>query len=465
LAISYDVKPSKVSNYPHLEIAAIFLAYCNSYFLTEKGKLAFVLPRSFFNADHHDNTRSGKAKGFKIIDIWDLNNVSPLFRIPSCVLFTKRTSDKRSLKISGIKGLSFSGNLPSNNCNSDIAKDKLSLSELTWYYVRQGNSSAFSNRKPSKKNLPNPYKGSFKQGATIVPRSFYFVELNQEKPEDYEDRILSIKTTPSVKAESKPPWNGLDFSNRIESKFLFRTALSKSVLPFAIINPEMVVLPIEIKINSERQKEIVLHSSASLMNLGYLNASRWFSVAENIWDISKTEKSKNMTTLNRLDFQRGLSDQNLNVPYLVLYTSSSKDANATVVERSTIDLEFIVESKTYVFYTLNKDEAFYLVSVLNSKIPNALMKDFQTKGLFGARDVHKKILDVYFPKYSYNDPLQTKLSELGSIASSKISQYINLNPPQNELSSIHLGRYRITIKNHISKEMAEIDKIVKKLLK
>ena len=32
------------------------------YFLKEKGKLAFVLPRSFFNADHHDNTRSGKTK-------------------------------------------------------------------------------------------------------------------------------------------------------------------------------------------------------------------------------------------------------------------------------------------------------------------------------------------------------------------------------------------------------------------
>jgi SAM-dependent methyltransferase len=64
LADKYNVKPVRVANFPHLEIAAIFLSYCSSYFLKENGEIAFVLPRSFFSADHHDNTRSGKAKGF-----------------------------------------------------------------------------------------------------------------------------------------------------------------------------------------------------------------------------------------------------------------------------------------------------------------------------------------------------------------------------------------------------------------
>jgi type I restriction-modification system DNA methylase subunit len=48
LAKEYDVKPERKANYPHLEIAAIFLAYCSSYFLNADGaKIAFVLPRSF----------------------------------------------------------------------------------------------------------------------------------------------------------------------------------------------------------------------------------------------------------------------------------------------------------------------------------------------------------------------------------------------------------------------------------
>ncbi len=36
LAEKYEVKPVKVANFPHLEIAAIFLAYCSSYFLDKK---------------------------------------------------------------------------------------------------------------------------------------------------------------------------------------------------------------------------------------------------------------------------------------------------------------------------------------------------------------------------------------------------------------------------------------------
>jgi hypothetical protein len=88
----------------------------------------------------------------------------------------------------------------------------------------------------------------------------------------------------------------------------------------------------------------------------------------------------------------------LNDPYLVLYNTSGKDANATVIKREDIDFEFIVECVTYVYYTLDINEAYFLAAFLNSTIPNMQMKDFQAKGLFGARHVHKKILDIYFPK-------------------------------------------------------------------
>jgi len=181
LAEKYDVKPEKIANFPHLEIAAIFLAYCSSYFLKGNGSLAFVLPRSFFSADHHDNTRSGKAKGFRVNHIWDLKDVSPLFRIPSSVLFAIKEKDsvKRSLPASGIDGISFEGNLPTHNCKWVIAKDKLDEEKQKWYCIKQGGATAFSTRKVKSQSKINPYRETFKQGATIVPRSFYFVELTQ----------------------------------------------------------------------------------------------------------------------------------------------------------------------------------------------------------------------------------------------------------------------------------------------
>ncbi|MBS1669016.1 MAG: N-6 DNA methylase [Bacteroidetes bacterium] len=464
LAEKYDVKPDKIANFPHLEIAAIFLSYCTSYFLKDQGKLAFVLPRSFFSADHHDNTRSGKAKGFKLSAIWDLNGVQPLFRIPSAVLFAVKANAKRGLPASGQAGISFTGNLPAHNCNWMAAEKKLTEEEVKWFYSKQGKSSAFSNKKLKAGTKTNPYKQEFKNGATLYPRVFLFLELTQDAPPDFRDRIINIKTADAIQPDSKPPWKGLNFSGKIESQFLFRTALAKSILPFHLHKPELVFLPIIVNSNSNGLKEIKLFSGKELMREGFLNASKWLQNGENVWDIHKTERNKNTTLLDCINWQQKLVKQNLNCPFLVLYNSSAKDANACVVDRGKLDLEFIVENIAYVYYTNEIREAFYLTAILNSTAPNEMMKDFQARGLFGARHVHKKILDIYYPKFDEANPTHTQLAALSETAHEKAAQYIKDNPPQQELSAIHLGRLRTQIKKHLTVEIKEIDKLVKKII-
>ncbi len=464
LAEKYNLTPDKVANFPHLEIAAIFLAHCTNYFLKESGKLAFVLPRSFFSADHHDKTRKGVTKGFKLTNIWDLKDVSPLFRIPSCVLFAERKNSDKKIASSGLEGLTISANLPIHNCNFETASSKLFEKPVLWFYVKQGKSTAFSTNDIKQKNKVNPYKKLFKQGATIVPRSFYFIELTQ-KITDFEDRIIHIKTADAIKPDAKSPWKEtVDFNGLMESKFIFRTALSKSILPFTLYKPELIVLPAQIEINKYGNKEIKLYTNLELQRNGYLNASKWFFNVENIWSIYKTEKSKNMSSLDRINFQRGLSEQNLNIPYLVLYNSSAKDANATLVKRSDIDLEFIVESKAYFFATNDLKEAYYLTAILNSSTPNQLMKDFQSRGLFGARDVHKKILDIYYPKFNEKNKTHLQLAYMSESAHIKTSEFLSKNIPEQELSAIFLGRLRSDIKKYLQSEMKEIDELVKEVL-
>ena len=294
LAEKYQVKPDKIANFPHLEIAAIFLAHCSNYFLNENGKLAFVLPRSFFSADHHDNTRSGKAKGFKLTAAWDLKGVSPLFRIPSCVLFAEKKSSSRKINKEGLPGLELSGSLPEHNCNWNEATPKLTEEDVTWFYIKQGKATALSTTNSKSSGKVNFYKKEFKQGATIVPRSFYFVQLTQEVP-DFEDRTLHIKTADAIKPDAKMPWKEIDFNGMMDSRFLFRTALSKSILPFALYKPDLVVLPIIIETENDI-KRIVLQNPKDLQRAGYLNAARWFTDAENIWKIHRTEKSKSMSS-------------------------------------------------------------------------------------------------------------------------------------------------------------------------
>jgi hypothetical protein len=281
-------------------------------------------------------------------------------------------------------------------------------------------------------------------------------------PPDFYDRIISIKTSKDSQLDAKTPWK-MTLSGQVESKFIFRTAISKSILPFYLHNPAWITLPITVEKEKDGLKIIKLYSSEKLMNAGELKAWKWFENAETIWNINRTEKSKNMSATDRIDFQKGLISQDLNTRYLVLYTASAKDAHALVFDRHSLDFEFLVESKTYVYYTNNKQEADYLATILNSSIPNKLIKDFQTRGLFGPRDIHKKILDVYFPKFNDIDKQHLQLSELGKLCEDKAKMFVESSPPQNELSAYFLGKLRVEIKKHLSQEFREIDKIVEKI--
>jgi len=461
LAIQYDVKPKRVANFSNLEIAAIFQAYCSSYFLKENGKIAFVLPRSFFNGSQHENTREGLAKGFRPVEIWDLEHVTPLFNIPSCVFISEKAELLRKIKSAGIQAKYFAGRLPKHNCHLDVAEKFLKEKNITLFYAKQGNESAYTTKKAVTRQKTNPYKENFKNGASIIPRAFYFVDL-KEIPDDFTDRTLFFDTSKSILSDAKAPWKGLKFNHqKIESKFLFRTAISKSILPFTLYKPNFIILPILITKNANNKKQINLHTANELLYNGDVIASKYFFDKENIWKINCTEKSRKLTAGQYLNWVNKLTSQNLNARYLVMYTASAKDANTVVLDRQSLDLEFIAESAAYVFYTNNENEAYYLSAILNSSKPNLMMKDFQSRGLFGPRHVSKKILDIYFPKYSEKDPTHLQLAELAKQCHAKTKAFIENN---SEIEKMNLGKLRIEIKKQIEAQMREIDEIVQKII-
>ena len=178
----------------------------------------------------------------------------------------------------------------------------------------------------------------------------------------------------------------------------------------------------------------------------------------------KKNKNKNTTAREWLNWQSKLTAQVLNSPYLVLYSSSAKDANAVLVKRAEIDCEFIVDHKTYNFPTSDLYEAYYLAAILNSAAPNKMMKDFQSRGLYGARDVHKKILDIYWPLFESNNDLHMNLARLSENAHVKASEFLALDPARQNLTPRHLGRLRLEIKQHLKNELREIDALVETLI-
>src|SRR6185436_12436101 len=135
-----------------------------------------------------------------------------------------------------------------------------------------------------------PYKKEFKNGATIYPRAFFFVELDQELPPDFHDRVVNVRTSASAKEEGKGKWKQIPpLGGRMESRFLFRTARAKSVLPFALVNPDLVALPLVRSLKGNK-RHLSLMKSSELLEQGFIEASKWFRKAEQLWDRNKTEK-------------------------------------------------------------------------------------------------------------------------------------------------------------------------------
>ena len=99
----------------------------------------------------------------------------------------------------------------------------------------------------------------------------------------------------------------------------------------------------------------------------------------------------------------------------------------------------MVESKTYVFFTTSEREAHYISAFLNSDYPNSVIKDFQTRGLFGPRDIHKTILDVALPKFDPKNATHIAIADLGQTCHGKATAYLDSEKPDANLSSHALG--------------------------
>lgn len=467
LSDHYRVTPENRANFPHLEIAAIFLAHSVNYFMKRSGRLAFVLPRSFMSADQHEATRAGNVAGLRLSAVWDLDGVAPLFRVPCCVLFAqhgKEGKGENALPELGIDGYSVSGRLRKAQVHLLEARRSLTWEKKRWFYSRlqstkKRTKSAITATTGDSLAGANAYTSSFTQGATIVPRNFFFVDIDQrvDAGEDLRDRVLALKTSIAAEREAKKPWKGLQIQERAESALFFRTAISRNIVPFALIAPPLVLLPV---VESNGKFEVL--EADSLLAKGYRFASAWFRRAEDLWESNRTERNGGNTLSSYLNWQSKLTGQNPRARYLVLYTSSATDASAAVVDRQSFDHPFIVDHKAYWCEVRTQKEAFYLASFINSGYANRAIKQFQSRGLFGPRDIHKTIVKVPFPRFKIGDPDHDELARLGQICATSSDKVI-LGEGGTDLEPRVLGRLRSKIRNDIATELDAIDVIVEKL--
>lgn len=153
----------------------------------------------------------------------------------------------------------------------------------------------------------------------------------------------------------------------------------------------------------------------------------------------------------------------------MLYVASGTYIISNVVDRTNIPdfkvnqtiirpNKFVVESKTWFYESDNEEELNYLCSILNSKILSKNVKDLQTRGLWGVRDIHRRPLLYTIPLYDPNNKDHMRLAEISKELHKSVQKV------KTTFKSIGIRSLRRRIQKILTKELEEIDELVKKIL-
>jgi len=447
--LAYELLDSEqVHLFTHMEMATLF--FCNSIdlYLEENGMIAFVMPRSVLTgALHHVKFKQfGKPKT-KLVKIFDFEDVSPLFNVPSCVLIA-------------VEGEATSYPVMARRYAGKLDEKNIRLSSA----IRQLSASDYMYEPPKIPTGRSWYHDKVREGATLVPRSLWFIDFDVHETLGVDTSRPLVKTSMDVLRGAKEPWRDIELRGNIEADFIYATLLGGDVVPFGFSKIRPVVLPVEARTTGYRLIDVNV-----LRNRGFVDTADWLEKAQKLWEERRTEKARSRfpRILGRLDYNGLLSIQDPSKTYVVLYNASGTNLVSCVIKNAQLPqfrilkarIEpkgFIADAKTWFYETNNEKEAYFICAVLNSNVVNSAVKPLQTRGLFGERDIHRRPFMMPIPRFEEKNATHLELAEISIKCSIKIA------PLQFKRKSI--GGKRKEAMQVITKEIERIDELTSELL-
>lgn len=462
----YGVCSDKSSLRTQTELATTFLLHACSTFLQQNfGQIAMVLPRAVFSSDQHDKFRQGPpghaSMDFRFEKIWDLADVSPLFNVPSCVVFARARKPVEGER-KPIPGEAFEARLTGREPSGGEVTERLERRKVKWHLVKMGERTAWSDN-PDAPNFAERsyYADKFFQGATIVPRNAFFVRVHGGLPKG-RDQVVSIDTDPEQAKTAKEPWKSLAFKGEIQRRFLFKSALSKHLLPFTLDGelPD-VALPLLMSDEGSKLRYPKVMRSSELRVNGFIEAARYFESVEKAYAKNRKGAGSEQTATiqQQLDYMGKLTRQDFGKRWAVLFAKSGTNLVAVSLDTNGIAGSFIADHVSYTYRTADARETSYLASIVNAPSLNILIKPFQSRGLMGERDIHKKVLEVPIPQFNPNKRLHTQLAELGEECAEIARKAVS------SLTGKTVGARRSAMRVILAKQLAAIDELLPKLIK
>jgi hypothetical protein len=204
---------------------------------------------------------------------------------------------------------------------------------------------------------------------------------------------------------------------------------------------------------------------------GFTDLADWLRKSEKIWNERRGSKAESMTIYERIDRVHGLTRQDPKARFWVIYNKSGTFLTAAKVEKDSIEFSangqkiiaagFLADHVTYYFEASDLKEANYLTSILNAPKVDELVTPMQTRGQWGPRDIHKKVLELPIPQFDVENPVHLHLAKLADQCEKKVNDWLDRGA-YGQVKSI--GRLRQMVRQMLKDELAEIDGLVQQIL-
>lgn len=393
----------------HQDLSGLFIARAVQQYLAVDGTFAFVVPNPVLDRPYWSGFRSGhypdsnETVKIAFSGSWDLRRLRPhFFPRGSAVIFGRR--------MQALIGEAAKGNSPVPlPKTTERWTGKIPGKITDWNHVQKWIKREQHELKYVGEDLiSSPYRKRFWQGASIVPRVLFFVDQQETGPLGLGGGRVAVRSERST--TEKAPWKSLpDMEGVVEKEFVRPVLLGESVLPYRLLPPRKVVLPIE--------------GNATLLDgehphlERYPDLTNWWRAVEKQWMDNRS--SERLTLSAQLDFRRKLSDQLPAAPLRVVYGKAGMHVSAALVDEPNA----IIDHKLYWGTVATRDEGLYLCAILNTPALTEIVRPLMSYGK-DERDIDKAVWQLPIPEFNPLNPGHRRLAELGAAQGAHIAELV-----------------------------------------